>query len=160
MDPEVRKKFDAAREKALQDPELQQLRKDAEVANKKFFEAMRKKMVEIDPSLADFGKRSPDRGIDWHGYASLSDQEREQLRRARNTAKQDPAVQEAEKKRDAASTPEERKAASDTYRKAMSDAILKADPSLAPVLEKLKPGASKPPAEKPAAPEVMAAPST
>ncbi len=55
--PEVRKKFDAAREKALQDPDLQQLRKDAEAANKKFFEAMRKKMVEIDPGLAAFGKR-------------------------------------------------------------------------------------------------------
>lgn len=160
MDPELRKKFDAAREKALQDPDLQQLRKDAEVANKKFFEAMRKKMVEIDPSLAEFGKRQSERAAEWRGYASLSDKEREQLRTARNTAKQDPAVQEAEKKRDSVGTPEERKAASDAYRKAMSDAILKADPSLAPVLDKLKPGASKPPADKPAAPEVMGSPST
>ena len=160
MDPEVRKKFDAAREKALKDPELQQLRKGAEDANKKFFEAMRKKMVEIDPSLAEFGKRQSERAAEWRGYASLSDKEREQLRAARNIAKQDPAVQEAEKKRDSANTPEERKAASDAYRKAIGDAMLKADPSLAPVLEKLKPGASKPPAEKPAAPEVMAAPST
>lgn len=160
MDPEVRKKFDAAREKALQDPDLQQLRKDAEVANKKFFEAMRKKMVEIDPGLAAFGKRQSERAAEWRGYAALSDKEREQLRAARNTAKQDPAVQEAEKKRDSANTPEERKAASDAYRKAIGDAMLKVDPSLAPVLEKLKPGASKPPAEKPAAPEVMGSPST
>lgn len=154
LPPEIRDRFDAAREKALQDPKLQELRKAAADANKAFFFAMRDKMVEIDPGLAPYAKQPPgdgDRrggsfGGDDHGFGSLTEQERDRLKNARAAAKDDPAVQAAEKKRDSATTPEERRAATDEYRKAIGAAILKADPTLGPVLDKLKPGpASKPP---------------
>jgi tripartite-type tricarboxylate transporter receptor subunit TctC len=50
---ETRQRFLAAREKALEDPKLQRLRKNAELANKEFYKAMRTKMLEIDSGLAE-----------------------------------------------------------------------------------------------------------
>lgn len=61
---------------------------------------------------------------------------------AREKAKADPVVQAAEKAKKEAATPEDRKAASDAYRKAMHTTLLKVDPTLGPILEKL---ASPPP---------------
>jgi hypothetical protein len=62
-------------------------------------------------------------------WQSLSPEERQKLKSARETAKNNPAVIEAHKKLVA-----ERKA----YGETLSSAMLKSDPSLAPVLEKFK----------------------
>lgn len=175
LSPENRKRFEAAREKAMQDPELQELRKEADRANRDFFKAVRDKMMEIDPGLADIVKNNvtpppgkgpkkegalqppesmaPDggkpEGKGWRkggggplpGLAGLTDSEREQYLAAREKAKEDPTVQAAEKKKQNAESPEARQAAADEYRKAMTAAILKADPSLAPLVEKMTPPA-------------------
>ena len=52
LPPETRKRFEAAREKALQDPKLQELREAADRAKRDFLKVMREKMLEIDPDLA------------------------------------------------------------------------------------------------------------
>lgn len=155
LSPENRQRFEAAREKALQDPRIQDLRKSAEAANREFFEAMRKKMMEIDPGLEEIVKtaRGGEKGRGerrWDGpreggFGDLTGPERQQLLAAREKAKSDPAVQAAEKLKEQAATPEDRKAASEEYRKAMHAALLKADPALGPLLEKMAPKPPPPP---------------
>lgn len=164
LPPEVRQRFDEARQKALQDPKIQSLQKQVDSANRQFFKAMRDKMMEIDPGLGDLvknhfvdsgpkkegkdgkegGGKRREGGDGTPGIARLNEAERQQLMAARTTAKADPAVQAAEKNRDAATTPAERTAAAEAYHKAMHDALLKADPTIGPVLEKMAPPSKSP----------------
>ena len=67
----------------------------------------------------------------------LTDDERTKLFHAMEKVDSDPAVQAAKKKRWEASSKDERDAASDDYRKVLREAMLKADPSMAAVLDKL-----------------------
>jgi len=150
LNPEERERFEAARKKALEDPAIKALRDKAESANREFFEAMKAKMNEIDPGLAEILKnkagdkfRDGKHGGDERGLASLSESERQRLMAAREIAKTSPAVQAAEEKRKAATTPEEKMAAAKAFHEAMKSAILAADPSLAGVLEKIKPDQPK-----------------
>jgi hypothetical protein len=162
LPPEARERFEAARNKALQDPKIQELRASAETANREFFQAIRKKMLEIDPGLKDIVEQQTRRGEGPRenrregrrdgggretGFSQLSETEKKQLMDAREKAKDDPAVQAAARVRDEADSAEARQAAGEEFRKAMHLAILKVDPSLAPVLEKLGP---KPPPPGPA----------
>jgi hypothetical protein len=161
LPPEVRQRFEAAKAKALEDPKIQELRAGAEAANREFFKAMREKMMEIDPGLKEIvekrareGRGSKDKpregrregGRDGTGFANLTEAEKKQLMAAREKAKDDPIVQAATKAKDEAATPEARKAAGEEFRKAMHLALLKADPTLGPVLEKMSP---KPPPSGP-----------
>lgn len=155
LPPEARQRFEAAREKALRDPAVQELRKKSETANREFFDAMRRKMLEIDPSLEEIvknargGGKGPkdmkqdrrDGGREPGGFGNLTDAEKEKLMAAREKAKADPAVVAAGKMKGQAGTPEDRKAASEEFRKAMHSALLKADPTLGPILEKMAPKA-------------------
>lgn len=155
LPPEVRQRFEAAREKALQDPKVKELHANVEKANREFFDAMRARMKEIDPGLADIvrqyaregkgPKNPPERRGEGRGpgFGNLSDAEKQQLLAAREKAKSDPTVVAAEKMKSEAATPEARQAAADVFRQAMHTALLKADPAIGPVLEKLGP---KPPA--------------
>ncbi|XHR28669.1 MAG: hypothetical protein ACFUZC_22470 [Chthoniobacteraceae bacterium] len=86
---------------------------------------------------------SPPAGIEqWHQrkaamhevWQSLTPEERQKLQTARETAKSNPAVAEAKKK-----LMEDRK----NYHEVLSSAMLKTDPSLAPVLEKFKEAKAK-----------------
>jgi hypothetical protein len=153
LSPETRNRFMAAREKALQDPKLQQLRQAAETAKSDFLKAMRDKMLEIDPGLADIIKKRAGERKSWRdwkekgtasGFGNLSEDELDKLLSARQKAKSDLAVQAAEKKKREASTPEEHNAASEDYRKAMREAMVKADPSIAALLEKMVPPSPNP----------------
>jgi len=157
LSPEVRQRFEAARDQALQDPKLQELKANADKANGEFFKAMREKMLEIDPGLSDIIKQQaqkawrdhkgpPGGGNDIPGLGNLSDAEKQQFLAAREKAKNDPAVQAAEKQKEDAATPDDRRAAMDAYRLAMRQAILKADPSLAPLLDKIGNKGGPPPA--------------
>ena len=145
LPPDTRKRFEAAREKALQDPKLQELRQDAERAKRDFLRAMRERMLQIDPGLADIVKRLAGGRKSWRswreegGMGNLSEDEREKLISAHEKAESDLAVQAAEKKKQEANTPEERDAASEEYRKAVREAMVKADPSIASLLERMAP---------------------
>jgi len=147
-----RMRFENVREKALQDPKIQELRKKADDARDEFFNAVRQKMQQLDPGLDEIvkkngfdkggGPRSP-RGPEGAGMEKLSPQERDRLDAARDKAKTDPTVAKAKEAMQAASTPEDRRAAADAFRKAMHDAMVKQDPTIEEILIKLQP--PKPP---------------
>ncbi len=184
LSPEERQRFVAAREKALQDPATAALKEQAEKSNREFFQALRKKINEIDPGLEELlrkdapgkeprkgeGKGKPDACCDmpkegandnqprkksgeWKrgdqgkfkgkdrsnsGMASLTEGERQRLLAARETAKNDPAVQSAQNQCKEATTPEARQTAEKELRNTMRTAILKSDPTLEPILDKLQ----------------------
>ena len=151
LPPEIRARFEAAREKAMQDPAIQELKKKADTANDELRKAMRDAIVKADPGLADIIKeRMKDKVKDGKpgeppGFANLSEADRQKLMAAREKAKDDPAVQAAETLKKDAKTPEERHAAMEQFHKAMKAALLKADPTLGPILEQLKPPQGPPP---------------
>lgn len=159
MPPEIRKRFEAAREKALQDPQIQELKKKADAATEEFLKAMRESMMKADPGLADIvkehfggGKAKDGKMGDLPGFANLSETDREKLMAAREKAKDDPSVKAAETAKTNAKTPDERRAATEEFHKAMKEALLKADPGIGPILDQLKPPAPPPksPGTKPA----------
>jgi len=67
--PEIRERFQAARMKAMQDPEIKKLQTEARAANDKFFQAAREKMSEIDPGLAEIVREKKASKGDRHGVA-------------------------------------------------------------------------------------------
>ena len=148
LSKETRERFRAAREKALDDPKLQKLRKNAIQAKREFFKAMRDKMLDIDPGLADIVKKwAVERRAYWvwregGGLGSLSDDEREKLLRVMEQVDNDPAVEAAQKKKWQTDSSDEFKAAAENYRKALRQAITKVDPTVAPILDKLGPSQS------------------
>ena len=139
---ETRQRFLAAREKALEDPKLQRLRRDATRANREFFKAMRTKMLAIDPGLAELvRKRSAEfrtrRAWSEAGLNLLNDEERQKLLSLMEKVHDDSAVEAAKDKKWDAVTTAERKAALEAYRKVLSKALVNLDPSIAPILDKL-----------------------
>jgi hypothetical protein len=139
---ETRQRFLAAREKALEDPKLQRLRRDAQRANREFFKGMRTKMLEIDPGLAELVRKVSmqfrvRRAWSEARLSALSDEERQKLLSLMAQVEDDPAVSAAEKKRWDAVTTAERKTVIEAYRQAVSKAMAKVDPSIAPILDKL-----------------------
>lgn len=80
------------------------------------------------------------------GMANLNESERQQLKALHEQVKNDPSVIAAREARKAAATPEARKEAEQAMHQAVRNAIIAIDPSVAPILEKLKPaGAGTPP---------------
>lgn len=165
---DVRKRFKEAREEAMQDPKIQALRQKVEAASKELRDAVRQSIAEKDPSLATQiadrmkthsndsknkeKKSRPDGGSE-SAIQKVPPAERDRLEAARQIAKQAPAVQSAEAAMKSAQTPEARREAGKNFQKAMRDAILTVDPSLADVLDQIKspkPVMSPAPAQSPA----------
>ena len=73
------------------------------------------------------------------GFANLTPAEQAQVKALHEQVKNDPAVVAAHDAEKNAATPEEHHAAKETLHKAMHDAMLKADPYIGPILEKLHP---------------------
>ena len=139
---ETRQRFLAAREKALEDPKLQRLRRDAQRANREFFKAMRTKMLAIDPGLAELVRKRvmelrARRAWSEAGLSVLNEEERQKLFSVMEKVDDDPAVKAAKDKKWDAVTTAERKTALEAYRKVLSKALTKLDPSIAPILDKL-----------------------
>ena len=161
MPEEMKEKFQAARDELLQDPEMKALKEKAEQAGNEFRDAMREAMINRDPELAeqvgaffesrkkqfedrkkndgDRPKKHKDKGE--ASKPPIPPEQRDRMEKAREIAKQAPAVQSAEAKLKAAQSPEERAAAGKEFREAMRNAMLTADPSLADVLEQKAPPA-------------------
>jgi hypothetical protein len=151
---DVRNRFKEAREEAMKDPKIQALREKAEAAGKELRDAMRDAIAAKDPELAaqlsdvlktkekdpsTKEKKSRPAGQVESAIQKLPPAERDRLTAAREIAKQAPAVQSAETAMKAAQTPEARRDAANNFQKAMRDAMLTADPSLADILDKMKP---------------------
>ena len=73
------------------------------------------------------------------GMANLNESERQQLKALHEQVKNDPSVIAAREARKAATTPEARKEAEQAMHQAVRNAVIAVDPSVAPILEKLKP---------------------
>lgn len=154
---DVRKRFHDAKVEAMKDPGIQALREKAESAAKELREAMRAAISEKNPELAEQlashfksaqaePKTKDKRRVPKENFEAtiekLPPAERSRLESAREIARQAPAVQSAVAAMQSAPTPETRREAALNFRKAMRDAMLTADPSLADVLDKIKPAKS------------------
>ena len=73
------------------------------------------------------------------GFANLTPGEQAQLKSVHEQVKNDPSVVAAKEKEKSASTPEERRVAKEAVHQAMHDAMIKADPSIEPILAKIQP---------------------
>jgi len=150
---DVRNRFKEAREEAMNDPKIQALREKAEAAGKELRDAVREAIAAKDPDLASqlsevLKTREKDSGAKEKKFRpgaqietaiqKLPPAERDRLTAAREIAKQAPAVQSAEAAMKAAQTPEARREAAKNFHKAMREAMLTADPSLADILDKIK----------------------
>jgi hypothetical protein len=91
-------------------------------------------------------------------FESLTPEQRDQLKSARQAAQDDPEVVAAREKMKSASSPEARREAGRAMQEAMKAAALKQNPDLAPLLEQLGPppggprgpgGSNGPPPEMP-----------
>jgi hypothetical protein len=138
----------------MKDPKIQALREKAEAAGKELRDAVRDAIAAKDPELATQlsevikkkekdpatkEKKSRPDGQGESALQKLPPAERDRLEAAREIAKQAPAVQSAEAAMKAAQTPEARRDAAKTLQKAMRDTMITADPSLADILDKIKP---------------------
>jgi collagenase-like PrtC family protease len=79
------------------------------------------------------------------GFATLSPAEQQQIEALHEKVKTDPAVLAARNTLMQATTPETRRAAFEGLHQAIHDAMIKADPSIEGLLEKLHPGGVPPP---------------
>ena len=144
LTPDEQQRLHAAREKAKNDPTVRSLKEANDALEKQLENAMRSAMLSADSSLGpvlEKIKAARDRAKDMRGkFESLTTEQKQQLKAARSAAKDDPAVQAAREKMQNAQGPEARREAGRELHEAMKAAILKADPSLAPLLEKLGPG--------------------
>lgn len=148
LTPDEQKRLAAAREKAKEDPTVRSLREAKEKLDEQLETAMHAAMLSADSTLAptlEKIKQARTHARETLGkFESLTPAQREQLKAARAAVKDDPAVQAAREKMRAADGPEARREAAKETHKAVKAAMLKADPSLAPLLEKLGPGAMGP----------------
>ncbi len=151
-----------ARDKAKNDPTVRSLREARDAVDKQLENAMNAAILAADPGLAptlEKVKQSRDRARGMRDrFESLTPEQREQLKSARQAAQADPAVIAAREKMKAAESPEARREAGRAMHEAMKAAAIKQNPDLAPLLEQLGlppgelrgPGGPKgPPAEMP-----------
>jgi hypothetical protein len=157
LSEQERAQLKAAHDKATQqNPTLEEAMKSAHQAMEKARKEMHDAMVAIDPSVAPIlakieppkwgGQGKGQQGGDGYGgkhhapppgMANLSEQERTQLKNAHEQIKNDPSVVAAHEALKTATTPEARHTAHEALRQAADAALLKVDPSLGPILEKL-----------------------
>ena len=81
------------------------------------------------------------------GMAVLTENERRQVKLLHGQVQNDPAVVAAREAKQSAVTSEARNKADEDFRRAMHDAMIKADPSVEPILSKLQPRGEQPPAQ-------------
>lgn len=158
-----RAQLKAAHDKAIeQDPTLQEKMKGAYDAMEAARKEMNDAMIKVDPTIESIlskiispkrdGKKegAPHQGgkapRTWKhdgpagkGMANLSEAERQQVKALHEQVKNNPAVIAAREAMKSASTPEARRDAEKALHEASRDAMVKADPSIEPILEKLRP---------------------
>lgn len=143
LDREEAQRFAAAREKAKNDPTVRSLKEARDAIDQQLESAMNAAMLAADPALAPtLGKvkQSQQRAKDVRDrFQTLSPEEKEQIKTARQAAQSDPAVVAARAKIKSADSPEARREAGQAMHEAMKAAMLKQNPDLAPLLERLGP---------------------
>lgn len=143
LPPDEARRLGAAREKAKDDPTVRSLKEARDALDQQLEKAMNAAILAADPELApvlDKVKQSRDRAKKLRdNFESLTPEQRETLKAAREKAQSDPAVAAAREKMKSAKSPEERREAGKAMREATKAAILQQNPGLAPLLEQLGP---------------------
>lgn len=143
LSAEEKQRLSAARERADSDPTVRSLREARDTIGEQLANATRAAMLAADPTLGptlDKIARARDRAKEMRDrFRSLTPEQRQQLKAARQKAKDDPAVQEAREKMRAAQGPQAKREAGRAVHQAMRAAMLKADPALAPLLDQIGP---------------------
>jgi len=143
LPPEEAQRLAAARDKAKQDPTVRSLTEARDAIDQQLEAAMSAAMLAADPGVAPAlqkVKESRDRARAMRErFESLTPEQKQQLRAAREAAKDDRDVVAAREKMKSANTPEERREAGKAMREAMKAAMIKQNPGLAPLLEQLGP---------------------
>jgi hypothetical protein len=149
----------AARERAKNDPTVKALLSARESVDEQIKNAMHAAILAAEPDLAPALERvrqsSERAGAVKQGLRELTPEQRQQLQAARAAAQQDPAVIAAREQLKAADQPEARRAAARGVGAAMQEAMLRHDPSLAPLLAQMGPAAEtrRGPGSRPERPE-------
>ncbi len=146
LTPEERRKFRAARQTLMADPQVRAAFERRAQDGQAFRQTMRSAMLKADPSLAPvierFEKqRREAQGQQLQRFAQrtgfLAPEERETLLRSRQAVQNDPAVVSARQARDAA-TPETLQQATRVYNQAVQAAMIRSDPRVGNILEKVR----------------------
>ncbi len=143
LSPGEAQKLAQAREKVKNDPSIKSLRQSRDAIEEQLQNAMNAAILAADPSLApvlERIKQSRARAKDMsETFESLTSEQKEALKAAREAAKQDPAVVAARQKMKSATDPQAKREAGREMHQVMKAAMLKQNPSLAPLLEKMGP---------------------
>ena len=151
--PDEARRLKAARDKAADDPSIRALKASRDAIDQQIETAMDSAILAADPGLAPVlaqikearGRANQMR----EKFESLTPDQKQALKSARDAAKDDPAVIAARDKIKSAQSPEERREARRAMHEAMKAAMTKQNPDLAPLLENLgpPPGPDAPPPE-------------
>lgn len=135
------KRLAEARKKAEEDPTVKSLKEARKNLDQQLESAMNAAMVAADPSVAqtvEKVKESRERAKGMRErFDSLTSDQRQQLKTARESAMKDPSVAAAREKMKTAEGPEAKRAAGREVHEAIKAAMLKENPDLAPVLDSL-----------------------
>ena len=148
LDREEAQRLAAAKDKAKNDPTVRSLKEARDAVDKQLENAMSAAILAAEPGLAptlEKVKQSRDRARGMRDrFESLTPEQREQLKAARQAAQDDPEVMAAREKMRAADSPEARREAGRAMQEAMKAAAIKKNPDLAPLLEQLGPPPGEP----------------
>ena len=143
LPPEEAKRLAAAREKAKDDPTVRSLKEARDAIDEQLEKAVGAAILAADPGLAptlEKVRQSRERAKGMRDrFESLTPEQRQQLKSARQAAKNDPEVVAAREKMKSADSPEARREAGKALHQAMKAAMIKQDPGLAGLLEQLGP---------------------
>lgn len=143
LSPDEAKRLDAARDKVKDDPTIKSLRESRKALDEQLEKAMDAAIVAADPSLGpviEKVKQARDKAEGMRDrFEALTPEQKQQLKAAHQAAQKDPAVVAAREKMDAAATPEARHEARREMHEAIKAAVLKENPDLAPLLDKMRP---------------------
>lgn len=143
LSPDEAQRLGAARDKVKDDPTIKSLRESRKALDEQLEKAMDAAILSADPSLGPVIEkvkqaRSKAEGVK-DRFEALTPEQKQQLKAAREAAQKDPAVVAAREKMDSASTPEAKHDARREMHKAIKTAVLKQNPDLAPLLDKIGP---------------------
>lgn len=140
---EEAKRLAEAREKAMEDPTVRSLREARDAVEEQLQAAMASAMLAADPSLAPILEKIKEARGRAKGmrdrFESMPEQDKKALKEARKAAMNDPAVVAARERMKQAKSPEERMEAGRAMHEAVKAAMIKQNPALAPLLERLGP---------------------
>lgn len=143
LSPDEAQRLGAARDKVKDDPTIKSLRESRKALDEQLDKAMDAAILSADPSLGPVIEKVKQARSKAEGmrdrFEALTPEQKQQLKAAREAAQKDPAVVAAREKMDSATTPEAKHESRREMHKAMKAAVLKQNPDLAPLLEKLGP---------------------